>query len=156
MDDTRAKSCCFTGHRSLPADTAPLKAHLRETLVSLIEQGVCYFAAGGALGFDTLAAQTVLELKNGYPHIRLILVLPCKDQTCGWPAADVAEYERILSLADKTVWLSERYYKGCMHARNRRLVDNAGVCVCYRRRPFGGTAYTVDYAKQQKLAIYEL
>lgn len=54
-----------------------------------------YFGAGGALGFDTLAAQTVLELKKKYPDIRLILVLPCLSQTRNWKAANISEYERI-------------------------------------------------------------
>lgn len=37
---------------------------------------VCdFFGAGGALCFDTVAAQTVIRLKDKYPKIRLILVL---------------------------------------------------------------------------------
>ena len=42
-----------------------------------------FYGAGGALGFDTLAAQTVLDMKKEYPQLRLILVLPCEDQTRG-------------------------------------------------------------------------
>ena len=38
-------------------------------LIGAIEQGYRYFGAGGALGFDTLAAQTVLELRSEYPDI---------------------------------------------------------------------------------------
>lgn len=153
MDEMRNQCCCFTGHRELPRETTVLRDRLRNTLEALIARGVCYFAAGGARGFDTLAAQTVLELKTIHEHIRLILVLPCKDQTRGWCAADVAAYEAILQQADKTVWMAPQYYSGCMHARNRRLVDNAGVCVCYLTRPTGGTAYTVSYAKEKGILI---
>ena len=64
-------------------------------MIEAIEQGYRYFGTGGALGFDTLAAQTVLELKNKYPEIKLILVLPCENQTQGWERADIEEYERI-------------------------------------------------------------
>ena len=45
-------------------------------LLSRENSGYLYFGAGGALGFDTLAAQTVLDLKKDYPQIKLILVLP--------------------------------------------------------------------------------
>lgn len=150
-------SCCFTGHRNIPPEQwEPLRQRLRETLTALIGEGVCYFGAGGARGFDTLAAQTVLELKQTYPHIRLILVLPCKDQTKHWCAADAAAYDAILKQADKAVWVAERYHRGCMHLRNRRLVDNAQVCVCYMTAPTGGTAYTVRYAADRGLSILNL
>ena len=82
----RSKTVCFTGHRELPADDLPkISKRLEDALATLIEQGYRYFGAGGALGFDTLAAQAVLRLRERYPQIRLILVLPCLNQTRGWP-----------------------------------------------------------------------
>ena len=54
------------------------------------------------------------------------------------------------------VYVSRQYTRGCMHERNRHLVDNSSVCVCYLNRESGGTAYTVDYAKKQGLEIINL
>ena len=122
-------------------------------MIEAIEQGYRYFGCGGALGFDTLAAQTVLRLRENYPEIRLILVLPCRDQTRGWKQADVAEYDRIMKAADKVTYTSEQYYSGCMHKRNRHLVDNSSLCICYLTEQSGGTAYTVNYARSQGLKI---
>lgn len=122
-------------------------------MIEAIEQGYRYFGCGGALGFDTLAAQTVLRLREIYPEIRLILVLPCRDQTRGWKQADVAEYDRIMKAADKVTYTSEQYYSGCMHKRNRHLVDNSSLCICYLTEQSGGTAYTVNYARSQGLKI---
>lgn len=122
-------------------------------MIEAIEQGYRYFGCGGALGFDTLAAQTVLRLQEIYPEIRLILVLPCRDQTRGWKQADVAEYDRIMKAADKVTYTSEQYYSGCMHKRNRHLVDNSSLCICYLTEQSGGTAYTVNYARSQGLKI---
>ena len=137
----RSKTVCFTGHRELPAEKIPeISKRLEDTLVTLIEQGYCYFGAGGALGFDTLAAQTVLRLRERYPQIRLILVLPCLNQTRGWPQADIDTYEEIKRCADKVTYTSERYFRGCMQKRNRHLVDNSNVCIGYRTKPAGGTA----------------
>ena len=126
---------------------------LEKAVIEAIEQGYRYFGCGGALGFDTLAAQTVLELKNEYPQIRLILVLPCRDQTRDWKEADIAEYERIMKAADKVTYTSEQYYSGCMHKRNRHLVDCSSLCICYLTEQSGGTAYTVNYARSQGLKI---
>ena len=129
---------------------------LEQTVTGLIQSGVQYFGAGGALGFDTLAAQTVLNLKKEYPHIKLILVLPCLSQTRGWKEQDVQIYETIKAEADKVVYTSQQYTQDCMHKRNRHLVDHSGVCVCYLTQDKGGTAYTVNYAKKQGLEVINL
>ena len=104
-----------------------------------------------ALGFDTLAAQTVLELKTEHPDVKLILVLPCLSQTRGRSARDIEIYEEIKSKADQVIYTSQEYTRGCMHKRNRHLVDNSSVCICYLTESTGGTAYTVNYAKEKGL-----
>lgn len=106
----RKRTCCFTGHRSIPpGERRQLARRLEETVLRLYQRGVRYFGAGGALGFDTLAAQAVLNLREECPGIRLILVLPCPSQTKGWKPEDTAEYERIKSQADKVVYTSQEY-----------------------------------------------
>ena len=153
----RSYTCCFTGHRQLPPEKqVEIAGRLERVIVSLYQRGIQYYGAGGARGFDCLAAQTVLRLRESYPDMKLILVLPCLTQTRGWPAADVAEYERIKAQADKVVYTAQDYSKGCMHKRNRHLVDNSSVCVCCLTRDSGGTAYTVDYAEKKGLAIINL
>lgn len=148
------RTCCFTGHRELPfLAHRRIAAKLEKAVVAQIDRGIRFFGAGGALGFDTLAAQTVLKLKKEYPDIKLILVLPCLTQTKGWLAEDVEEYERIKAQADKVVYTSREYAKGCMLKRNRHLVDNSSVCICYLAKKDGGTAYTVNYARERGLEI---
>ena len=61
------KTCCFTGHRKLPEEQLPqLKQALFKVIVRLASQGVTRFACGGALGFDTLAAQMVFVVKETF------------------------------------------------------------------------------------------
>ena len=152
--DLRAKTCCFTGHRSLShEEKLKVAARLREIIAEQIKTGVVFYGAGGALGFDELAAQTVLDMKKEYPHLRLILVLPCEDQTREWRSEDIAVYEDIMRRSDKVVYVSREYTPDCMHKRNRHLVDHSGTCICYLTRASGGTAYTVDYARRKGLRI---
>ncbi len=66
------------------------------------------------------------------------------------------EYERIKSQADKVVYVSQEYTKDCMFKRNRHLVDNSSVCICYKIKDSGGTAYTVSYAKEQGLEVINI
>ena len=153
----RSQTCCFTGHRFLPEnEKEKILLALESTVLSLIHSGYRYFGAGGALGFDTLAAQTVLRLRQSYPDIRLILVLPCVSQADKWPPADVAVYQEIMGQANKIVYTSHEYTAGCMFKRNRHLVDHSSVCICYLEKSTGGTAYTVDYARKCGLKIINL
>lgn len=154
MMSLREHTVCFTGHRKIPPEQQEKVARqLRKTLIELVDSGYRYFGAGGALGFDTLAAQTVLSLKSDFPQIRLILVLPCLSQADNWSSHDKEIYVAIKSQADKVVYTSREYTRGCMHKRNRHLVDNSSVCICYLTEKTGGTAYTVEYAESKNLRV---
>ncbi len=148
------KPCCFTGHREIPEkERTTVKAKTKQEIIALIENGVAFFGTGGARGFDTLAAEIILELKEIYPHIKLILIIPCANQTKGWAKDDTAKYNHIKSRADKIRILSQSYYSGCMHTRNRHMVDHSAYCICYCRKTSGGTAYTVDYAIKSNIQV---
>lgn len=150
----RAQTCCFTGHRNIAQDEKQeVKRQLECVLRTLIGKGIRYFGSGGARGFDLMAADVVLQLKKEFPHIRLIMVLPCQDQTRGWKGEDIRHYERILTQADKVVYLQEKYSPGCMQKRNRHLVNHSSVCVAYCTRNTGGTAYTLRYACKKGVRI---
>ncbi len=155
--DLKTYTACFSGHRKIPPERLKIiTQRLRETILKLISGGYLYFGAGGALGFDTLAAQVVLDLKSEHPQIKLILVLPCVPQSRGWNERDQTVYENIKTRADKVVYTSREYTKGCMHKRNRHLVDNSSACICYLTEATGGTAYTVEYAKRKALRVINI
>lgn len=129
----------------MPADTALIEARLEEQIRHLIDRGYTDFCAGGALGFDTLAARTVLKLKQEYETLRLILVLPCPEQAQKWSKKNKAIYEDIKSRADEVIYSSDAYYKGCMQKRNRDMVDRSSCCICYMTKGKGGTKLTTEY-----------
>lgn len=153
----KEQTCCFTGHRTIPLGMERKLFCVTEEIVEkAIKDGYRYFGAGGALGFDTIAALVVLKLKKHYPDIKLILVLPCLTQTQGWKNKDVEIYEDIKKRADKVVYTSQRYVRGCMHKRNRHLVDNSSLCICYYTKEIGGTHYTVNYAYHKLLKVLNI
>lgn len=153
----REHTCCLTGHRRMTHTEAVIvRERLVQTLRRLIANDVIYFGVGGAVGFDLLAAQTVLSLKNEYPHIKLIVVLACRDQTARWNAADRATLRDICAQADKVVCLQETYTADCMKARDRYLVDHSGVCVCWLTHYGGGTGYTEQYALRNGCRVVHL
>lgn len=150
----KVKTCCFTGHRHMDEVNTPAILQKVETeMEKLMFLGVRQFCTGGALGFDTLCARAIMNLKKRYPCIIFTLVLPCKTQAHGWNKANQAEYQLIMNSADKVIFTSEEYHRGCMHVRNRKLVDLSTYCIAYLRTNAGGTFYTVNYAKQQGLVV---
>lgn len=150
-------SCFFTGHRIIPYNEYEnLKDRLYDAIIDLIEnKGVKYFYCGGALGFDTMCALAVLELRKKY-DIKLIMTLPCKNQTAKWHQADIDTYDKILANSDKFYFVSDTYTKDCMLKRNREMADNCYYGIAYLTKNFGGTAYTVKYAKESGCEIINL
>ena len=157
IDNQIIEHVCFTGHRSIePAHARLIPGILDQILRTLIRHGATFFYAGGALGFDTVAAIAVLRLKKEFPHIKLNLILPCKDQARNWNETNRAIYEAILEQADSVEYASSHYTSYCMHDRNRRLVDSAQLCIAYCEHSGGGSAYTMGYALKNEKEVINL
>ena len=75
--DAGTLTVCFTGHRHMEREEAlRLPALLDSVIRELYNRGARIFRAGGAQGFDTVAALKVLELRMGRsrrPHLPLHL-----------------------------------------------------------------------------------
>lgn len=152
------KSACFTGHRNFTGNTTNLEARLYDILERAItKKSVADFYTGGAVGWDELAARTILKLREVYPQIELHLILPCsnEEQAAKWTTEQKTEFYRILNLADSVEYTSEHYYNGCMKVRNARLVELADFCFCFwdTNRQRSGTAQTVRMAQRKKIMI---
>ena len=66
MTELRKKTCCFTGHRTIPADELLAVVRRTEQTIRLLveKQGVRDFGVGGAIGYDTEAAELLFRLKR--------------------------------------------------------------------------------------------
>lgn len=149
--------CCFTGHRGVPKEHARLLPEALDALLTeLYGKGIRVFRAGGALGFDTMAALSVLRLKNRYPDVKLELCLPCRDQASKWSLYSKMLYEKILKKSDEVRYAGDKYTSSCMFERNRMLVNGSHVCVAYYNGESGGTGYTYSYAQRSRIEIINL
>lgn len=153
----RKRTACFTGHRKIPVqEIKGIEKQLDKIIEKLYQKGVIFYGAGGSYGFDMLAEKAVIRARNKHKEIKLILVLPCKNQEKYWTEDNKAAFAEIKNQANKIVYLSENYSKDCMHKRNRHLVNFSGYCIAYLNKNSGGTAYTVNYARQKGLEIVNL
>ena len=149
--------CCFTGHRQIPiGELGPLTYHLDAALSALFGEGCRYFYAGGAMGFDMLAALKVLEIKESVPYLRLRLCLPCRDQTRGWDEYSRRAYRYILERADAVSYVADSYTPTCMLERDRQLVEGSDLCLAYCTQNRGGSFYTCTYALRRDVALINL
>ncbi len=148
------KSCCFTGHREIPyQEHETIAVRLEEEVRKRIAAGFDTFRAGGALGFDTMAALCVLKLKKEFSHIRLCIDVPHRGQEQRWSMENRKLYQEILLFADEVNILAESYMRGCMHVRNRYMVDHSECVIAYVRKASGGSAYTVEYAEKKGVEV---
>ena len=158
MRDMRDRTCCFTGHRKLPASTADLRAVLDRTeahVRSLLQQGVTFFGVGGAVGYDTEAAKLLFRLRDReFPCIRVILVYPFDGYKDRWTDEQRREADELETNYDKIVRISDVASKSAYLRRDRHLVDASAFCICFCCRTRGGTAYTVRYAHEKQLKIF--
>lgn len=155
----KVQTCCFTGHRVLSEPAEVIEKRLLDVVEGLIQNSCRYFGAGGARGFDALASEAVLRLKEQYPHIHLILVLPFPEQyrqEGNWSPTEISQYHSLQKRASKVVTLAPAYRSGIYYQRNRYLVDHSSVCVAYMDRLNSGTGYTVNYARKQGTAVLNI
>ena len=146
--------CAFTGHRNFDYYNE-IRSLERAVESAIIDDDVDTFYDGMARGFDLAAAQIVIALKKKYKNIKLIACVPFYGQQEKFSAHDKILYNAILESCDEVIVLSEKYYPGCMYARNRYMVDNSDMVIAYYRGRKGGTEYTVKYAEEnEKKVVY--
>ena len=154
----KSKSLAFTGHRTIPIERQnEIRARLGEAVSVACKSGITCFFSGMAMGFDLMAAETVLSLKGRYPNILLIAVVPFRRQSYRWPSMENERYQNIISRADRVIVLSEHYFKGCLLRRNDFMLEHScGVIAYYDGKPYGGTFYTCREARKRCMDIINL
>lgn len=166
MEFDKSTACCFTGHRNISdGEKQRVSEEIGRIVRTLVRHGVRHFIVGGALGFDTVAAVTVINMRDNEiltdadeneVEITLTVAVPCPKQSAKWKFADRALYNSILKSADEVVTLSDSYTRECMLARNRYMVDRSNYCICYVTHRSGGSYYTMNYAKKSGLGVINI
>ncbi len=148
-------ACCFTGHRNIrPGEIKRIEERVRLEAQDLIAKGVHTFYVGGAMGFDTLAAEVLLDLREkGKADIRIVSALPFPDWRDGWPDSEKLRQERIVRESDEVFYAARVHSRDAYLKRDREMVDRSGFCIAYCTRASGGTAYTVRYAMKKGLQV---
>ena len=165
-----SRTVAFTGHRSYKIYRSargenPLKvqeiitARTERAIRLLYDQGYDTFLCGMAMGFDLWASWAVLSVKQDFPEIRLIAVIPFKGQESRYYDAEKRLYYEVMDKTDRCVCLYEQYSSDTDYIdRNRMMLDHATMVVCYFSGGSGrsGTASTVHKARQRDMRILNI
>lgn len=156
--DLKAQSVAFTGHRAIPVPMqTEVSKRIKMAVSSAYSSGNRRFLCGMAIGFDSMAAEMVLSLKEDLSDIRLVAVVPFSGQACRWSAIERKRYHQLMRQADEVVVLSVDYYPGCLLRRNDYLLEHSHQVIAYfDGQPKGGTYYTCKKAKRYGIGVENL
>lgn len=131
------KSCCFIGHRD-----CNLEKEIFNSIKKLISDGVTQFYSGGMGDFDKKCEKAVKELGGK------IIFVPYNTKQI--KPSDELWYDEIININGE-----KAYAKFDIPKRNKWLVDNCNICLCYVYKS-GGAAKTFSYAQKMKKPIINL
>lgn len=123
-----------------------VRKRLSDEVEKLISEGADTFYLGGYGQFDGLAAGVLTELKEKYPHIKRILVIPYLNRDYYMRNYDESLYPPLENVP----------YKFCISKRNEWMVKKSDILLCYIRFTFGGAYKTFEIAKRAKKKIINL
>ena len=158
----KEETACLTGHRpkSLPwgydeekESCKKFKKDLFAIFTGAIEYGLKTYLIGMAEGFDMIGGEILIELRKRHKEIKVIAVVPCKDQEIKWKSEQQKRYKNLLKKCDDVIILQENYTTDCMNKRNKYIVEHSSVVIaCYNGKP-SGTGNTIRFAKENRLKV---
>ena len=152
-----AIGCAFSGHRTIKqAHRAKISPLIARAIESAYGEGCRTFYSGGAVGFDTLAAQQVIRFRMTHPDVRLVLYLPCVDQDAKWNDAQKNMYAHLIQQTDEVIYISDSYTPSCIKKRNEALATVGDIMICYLSHRSSGTGQTVSLAQSLGQRVYNL
>ena len=149
-EETRLKTCAFTGHRpeKLNAEPAVIKRALTLEIDIAIADGVTEFITGMARGVDLWAAELVLERRKSNACISLFCAVPYEGFEQKWALSWQNLYHDVLSESNGVKIFEKHFSYSSFQTRNRWMVDHSSRVIAVYNGEKGGTKNTLDYARK--------
>ena len=138
------------GHRLIENMIEVEKAIERIVEKITLSHDFTVFLVGCDGDFDRIATSVIHRAKKLRDNISLILVLP-------YPKSEYIRncesYNKFYDDVEIYSSLEKVNPKAAYQIRNRYMVDNSCVALCYIRYTFGGASKTFEYAKKKEIRI---
>ena len=135
----------FCGHSQI-ADKDAVRKRLTDEIHDLLSAGYRKFYLGGYGDFDTLAAVVLSELKQDWPDMERILILPYPDRKVDMTLYDSTLYPPLENVPKRFA----------ISHRNKWMTEQASVMVAYVEHDWGGAAKTLEQAVRKGLRIINI
>ena len=135
----------FCGHSKI-VDKEAVRERLTSEICNLLSSGYTTFYLGGYGDFDLMAASVLHEMKDSYPSIDRVLVLPYLDRKYDEKLYDSTVYPPLESVPKRFT----------ISKRNEWMVEQADVVIAYVTHDWGGAAKTLEYAVRKKSQIINI
>lgn len=162
--EEKYKICCMIGeqldqfpwiHKGDPSNlyTFEYQSLLKRTLQKLIAEGYNYFICDGTNGANLDFAEEVLFLRDfEFPHIKLEVAIPCRNQDNTWNNSDKKRYQEIIELADEVLLISEEVTESCLRECNEYIINKSNIVLAFLNEKGNSQAHTFfAYAKQKNI-----
>ena len=140
--------CSFLGHKDTPGAIYLQLVAVIEELIT--ESGVTSFMVGNHGSFDSMVLTALRKLKESHPHI-------CYNVALAYMPTQKQEYELYDSsetfLPEGIETVPKRF---AITWRNKWMVRESDIIICYITHSWGGAAQFVEYAKRQNKVIINL
>ncbi len=140
----------FCGHSRCLLTADELIA-LENHLTYIIEkEPFCTFYLGGYGNFDRVCFNVLTKLKQRYKNIKRVFITPY-----------ICNYDKLKTLSktyDETIYppLENTPLRFAINKRNRWMIQNSNILICYVTNTFGGAYTTYKYAKTKNLKIINI
>ena len=140
--------CSFFGHKDAPQSLYPKIKEYIEKLIS--QRNIESFMVGNQGGFDSMELKALRELKQTYSHI-------CYNVVLAYMPTQKQEYELYdpseTFLPEGIETVPKRF---AISWRNKWMVRESDLILCYITHSWGGAAQYVEYAKRQGKEVINL
>ncbi|MBE6779827.1 MAG: DUF1273 domain-containing protein [Ruminococcaceae bacterium] len=139
------KTAVFIGHNECYGLS---DEQLINTIIKCINNGVTVFLNGGQGGFDRKCALAVFKLKNTFPQIKNVLVIP-------YLTFNIFNKD----IFDEIIFpegFEKYHFKAAIPNRNKYMVNCSDIAVCYINHGWGNAIKTFEYAQKKNLKIINL
>lgn len=141
-------TCCFFGHKDAPSSIYEKLEEAVEMLI--VDKNVTSFLVGNQGQFDCMALKALRRMKAKYPHINYNVVLAYllveKEEYTPYEYGETMLPEGIESV-------HPRY---AISWRNKWMVNESDMVICYITHDWGGAAQYVDKARKKNKQIINL
>ena len=135
----------FCGHGDISYNYE-IRQKLHDEIEQAIKKGEKEFLLGGYGSFDLLSAHIVKRLKEKYPDIQSLLVIPYLVRKYDTDLYDGTVYPPIENVPKRLAIIK----------RNEWMIDASNAVIAYVEHGWGGAAKTLNYAIKKKRRVINI